>query len=279
VIRFAVLAVGERLELYQQAHGACLSVLGFYPTGCEVAIFTSHPGRFSWLGADPRVRVVPVAEDLLSDWQGPHRYLYRAKLCAARAAAALGPAHVVLLDADTLARRPRGRLGEDLAGGRCVMHTAEKPLDARPATRKAFSRWYGRAFDGFELQPSTLVLNSGLVGIPAEQGEVVEQALRLNDALLETGVDYFAVEQVAWSVVVGRRPPVSFAVDLIDHYWGNKRAYLALVNRLLSEALLSGWSPRQAADAFTRLQVDVPLRVRDRWWHPRLLRFLKIPAP
>ena len=134
--RFVILAAGDNPELYQQAHGACLSLLAHAPADSEIVVLTTRPDRFRWLAA--AIRIVEIEAAQLRAWRGPRDYFFRAKFEAIRRAAAMGPCHLVLLDADTLVTRPLERLIAVLGRGACIMHAAEKTLEARKATRRAF---------------------------------------------------------------------------------------------------------------------------------------------
>lgn len=273
--RFVLLAAGDSPDLYQQAHGACLSLLGYAPSDSEIVVFTTRPDRFRWLA--PMIRIEEIQPEQLRAWQGPRDYFYRAKFEAVRRAAALGPCHLVLLDADILVTRSLEPLIAALERGACVMHAAEKTLQGRKATRVALQKVFGRCFAETPIGAKTMVFNSGVVGIPASRRDLVERAMRCNDALLEAGVHYFAVEQVAWSAVLGASGKLELALPFVLHYWGNKRAFVKAINELLADALISGWTPGEAAAHLTRRPLDLPLRRRDRWWHPWVASLLKIP--
>ena len=273
--RFVLLAAGDNLEVYQQAHGACLSLLAHAPRDSEIVVFTTRPDRFHWLFA--KVRVEEILPGQLREWQGPRNYFYRAKFEVVRRAAALGPCHLVLLDADVLVTGSLEPLVAALERGACVMHAAEQALCARKKTREALQAVFGRCFAEVPIDATTMVFNSGVIGIPQSRRDLVERALRCNDALLEAGVRYFAVEQVAWSAVLGAAGKLELAVPFVVHYWGNKRAFLKAVNQLLADALVCGWSPGEAAAQLMRRPLCFPLRVKDRWWHPLVARLLKLP--
>ena len=273
--RFVLLAVGDDTRIYQQAHGACLSLLAHRPAGAfEIAVFTSRPAWFRWL--DGHVRVEEVTASRLADWKGAHRYLYRAKICALREAVRTGPANHVLLDSDVLVRRPLDDLLSALADGTFLVHRVEKALDARSGTRKALRPLFHVACEDLRILPSTVVLNTGVIGVPATRHDAVDKALRLNDFILDRGVRHFAVEQIAWSVVLGPERVVP-ASGYIDHYWGNKRAFLEVINDRLADAIMRRIDPDEAAREMARRPIDLPLRVWKRWWHEPLLKFLRIP--
>ena len=90
-------------------------------------------------------------------------------------------------------------------------------------------------------------------------------------------VHYFAAEQVAWSAVLGASGELELALPFVLQYWGNKRAFVKAIDELLADALISGWTPGEAAAHLTRRPLDLPLRRRDRWWHPWVASLLKIP--
>jgi hypothetical protein len=181
-----------------------------------------------------------------------------------------------MLDSDILVWRPLDDLLGALDGGAFLVHRAEKPLSARSATRKAFRPLYGESCEDLRIQPSTLVLNTGVVGVPASRLGTIDIALRLNDFILDRGVRHFAVEQIAWSVLLGSERIVA-AAGHIDHYWGNKRAYLKVIADRLADAIMRGIEPEEAARELARWPIDLPLRVWDRWWHEPLMRLLRIP--
>lgn len=273
--RFVLLAAGDDAALYQQAHGACLSLLAHAPVGAEIVVFTTRVDWFRWLAQAVRIERIQAEE--LARWKGPLGYFFRAKFEVLRRAASPGPCHLILVDADTLVTRPLRPLIAALERGACVMHAPEKTLGERKGTREALRQAFGLRFAETPISAATMVFNSGVVGIPAGRQDLVERALRCNDALLEAGVRYCAVEQVAWSAVLGTSAKLEFALPFIIHYWGNKRAFLGAVNRLLADALMAGWTPGEAAANLGQYPMDLPLRVKDRWWHRRVASLLRLP--
>jgi hypothetical protein len=271
-----LLAVGDNPELYQQAHGACLSLLAHAPSHSEIVVFTTRPDRFRWLAS--KIRIEEIQQEQLRAWRGPRDYFFRAKFEAVRRAASLGPCHLVLLDADILVTRSLEPLIAAFDCGACIMHAPEKTLQERKGTREALQLAFGRCFAETPIGARTMVFNSGVVGIPANRRDLLERALRCNDALLDAGLRYFAVEQVAWSAVLGASGKLEFASPFIVHYWGNKREFLKAVNQVLADALMSGWTPDEAGAHLTERPFDFPLRVKDRWWHRPLARLLRIPV-
>jgi hypothetical protein len=271
-----LLAVGDNPDLYQQAHGACLSLLAHAPYGSYIDVFTTRPDRFRWLAST--IRIEEIEPEQLRAWRGPRDDLFRAKFEVVLRAATFGPCHLVLLDADTLVIRSLAPLVAALDRGACIMHAAEKTLQERKGTRDALQPLFGRCFAETPICGNTMVFNSGVVGIPACRRDIVERALQCNDALLEAGTRYFAIEQVAWSAVLGASGRLELASPFIIHYWGNKRAFLKVVNQILADTLMSGWTPDEAAAYVKRIPFDIPLRVKDRWWHRPLAILLKIPA-
>ena len=119
--------------------------------------------------------------------------------------------------------------------------------------------------------------NSGVIGLTAADRPLLDAAIALYDEMGRRGFRHFAAEQLAESLVFSRSGRLRAAEPWFAHYWGNRAGYDAEIARRLSDAFLDGMSVKDAAAAYAREPIDLPVEVRAtrrqklrRWLGPRL---------
>jgi hypothetical protein len=172
--------------------------------------------------------------------------------------------HIVLLDADVLARGSLTPFVAELAEGRLFMHKREYEFGR---TRRAGNRrlWHsvrGRRFASWEVANTDAMWNSGVIGLGAADRELIDGALELYDAMGKAGLRHFATEQLVEGVVLGRTGRLRPADAWFVHYWGNRPAYDAEIARRLSDAFIEGLSVKDAAARYRERPIDLPVEVR-----------------
>ena len=90
---------------------------------------------------------------------------------------------------------------------------------------------------------------------------------------------YFAVDQLACSIVLGAYAPIEEAAPWFDHYWGNRPWFDRACEKFLSCALLEGLTPLAASDRLKRTPLVGPLDARASWWLRRLRRLISPAIP
>jgi hypothetical protein len=101
-----------------------------------------------------------------------------------------------------------------------------------------------------------------VIGVPAADRNLLDDAIDLYDRLGEEGLTHFATEQLVEGVIFGRTGRLEPAAEWFAHYWGNKPGYDAEIARRLADAFIEGMSVKEAAGIYRQKPIDLPLEVR-----------------
>ena len=276
-IRYVTLAYGPAEPVYRQASMLLLSLLAHAPAPRELVVVTERPDRFEWF--EGSVAIHTVTPEQIARWQAPGPFSMRAKLEVLRATAPRDDA-VVLLDADTIAVASLAPLAAELAGGALYMHKREFQLAAsrRRGNRALWRALRGRRFAGWQFEADDAMWNSGVLGVAAADRPLVDEALRVYDAMAQGGIRHFATEQLAVGLVFGRTGRLREAAPWFTHYWGNKQQFDAAIARRLAQARNAGEGPAVAAERLRCEPLHLPAEVRLRRLE-KLRRWLRPAAP
>jgi hypothetical protein len=276
--RFGVLAYGPRAHLHREAAVALLTLAAHAPPSRDLVLLTDRPAEYRWFGNSITIdRLTAVA---IREWQGRYDDPFRPSLEALRRLAADATADVVLVDADTMARRDLTPMAQRLADGAVFMHRREYRLAApprkgdRPLAREIVGHtWAGIAVDG-----TAAMWNAGVLASSRRHAGIFDRTLEVYDQI-KPSTRYFAVDQLACSIVFAAYAPIEPADPWFDHYWGNRPWFDRAIERFLSRALLGGLSPEAAADHLRTHPITGALDARVPWWRARLRRFISPTVP
>jgi len=259
------LAYGDAPGVYRQSLMLLLSLVAHAPEPYELLVATDRPEYYVWFGT--RVEILYVDGRMLDAWKGAEPFSMRQKLALLQAA---WPASggVVLLDADVVARRDLTSFVERLHAGDLFMHRREYVLSrsARPGNRQLWRQLRARERElcahGVALSADDAMWNSGVIGLPASRRPLVDDALRLYDALGASGLRHFATEQLVEALVFSRTRRLHAAESWFAHYWGNKPGYDREIAQRLADAFIEGLSVKEAAARYREQPIDLPVEVR-----------------
>jgi len=258
--RYATMAYGDDPGVFRQAVMLIVSLLAHAPEPREIVVATDKPERFVWFGT--RIEIEFLTVDRLAAWRRMPCVSLREKLELARV---LKPEDrpLVLLDADTLATGDLSPLVERLASGAVFMHTREYELRHRKrgGDQPLLRALRGASFAGWKMRDERM-WNSGVLAVGAGDSGLLDDALRLYDAMVEGGVRHFALEQFAAGVVLGRTGRLQPAQPWFVHYWGNKRGFDAELARRLADVFLRGDSVKEAVEDDRARPIDLPAEMR-----------------
>jgi len=269
--RYVTLSLGERHDLTARAHLALLAVMAHAPQPAEFCIVTDKPELYRWFG--DRLRLLVVDGPTLTAWKGRHDFFWRVELMTVVHAAAQGPAHVVYLDSDVLARKPLEPLVEGLAAGDVFMHLHEHDLASarRAGDRRLWRQIDGRDAAGVRFAAPCPMWNAGVIAVGAGNHAVLDRALAALDRLMDDGIRHNLVEQLAISAAFAASGRLRPADAWLDHFWSNKDGYGREIDRQLAEIHYRGMDVDTAVAYVRANPILRPLAVRKRWWN-RLFR-------
>ena len=268
MVRYVTLAYGDAAGVYRQSLMLLLSLVAHAPEPYELVVATDRPECYVWFGTRVEIEYLDFAR--LNAWRGARPFSMRQKLELARAAtptpesglSRIPPAATVLLDADVLALKPLGPFVDRLCAGELFMHKKEYVL---AESRRAGNRqlWDSlRRSSQFAFRADDAMWNSGVLGVPASDRTLLDQAIDLYDRLGNDGLRHFATEQLVEGVIFGRTGRLQAADQWFAHYWGNKPGYDAEIARRLADAFIEGLTVKEAAARFRENPIRLPVEVR-----------------
>ena len=276
--RLAVLAYGPGGRLHREAAVALLTLQAYAPPAGDIVLLTDQPAHYRWFGNSITIdRLTPA---IVREWRGPLDDQFRPSLEALRRLAADGAADVVLADSDTMVRRDLGPLADRLAAGAVFMHRREYALGAPPrkGDRALAREIVGRTWQGITPDATSAMWNAGVVASSRRHVGIFDRTLAVYDQIRPV-TRYFAVDQLACSIVLAAYAPIEEASPWFDHYWANRPWFNRLAERFLSRALLEGLTPAAAGDRLKRQPLAGPLDARAPWWLARLRRIISPAVP
>jgi hypothetical protein len=259
--RYVTLAYGDAPGVYRQSVMLLVSLVAHAPDPYELVVATDRPECYVWFGT--RVEIEYLDATRLAAWRGAEPFSMRQKL-ALLAAAWPDAGAAVLLDADVLAREPLGPFVRQIHDGALFMHKHEYDLGRtrRSGNRRLWAQLRGRAFGAWEFREDDGMWNSGVLAARADDRSLIDDALRLYDAMGSAGVRHFATEQLVEALVLGRTGRLRAADTWFTHYWGNRPGYDAEIARRLADAFLEGLSVKEAAARYRERPIDLPAEAR-----------------
>jgi hypothetical protein len=276
--RFGVLAYGPSARRQREAAIALLTLQAFVPASSEIVLLTDRPRQYKWFGNS--ITIEALSEATLRAWRGRFDDPFRPSLEALRLMAADRSADVVLADADTMARSDLGPMAERLKSGAVFMYRREYPLTAprRRGDRRLARDIAGRTWHGITVNGTSAMWNAGVVASSRRHEGVFDRTIAVYDEIRPI-TRYFAVDQLACSIVLPAYAPLEAAAPWFDHYWANRPWFNQAGARFLSRALLEGLTAREASDRLRDQPIVGALDGRAPWWLARLRRLIGPDVP
>jgi hypothetical protein len=261
VTRYVTLAYGSNPAVYRQSVMMLVSLVAFAPEPYELVVATDHPDRYVWFGT--RVEIQYLDPSLLRAWQGPEPFSMRQKLMLLQTAWPERGA-IVLVDADVVATTDLSAFVERLHAGAVFMHRREYTLSRarRPGHRRVWKTLRRTPLEGHTSTSADAMWNSGVVGLAAADRALLDEAIALYEELGRAGFRLFVTEQLAEGLVFARSGRLQAADPWFAHYWGNRPGYDAEIARRLADVFLDGQSVKDAAAAYARNGIGLPVEVR-----------------
>jgi hypothetical protein len=272
--RAGVLAYGSDARMHREATIALLTLKQYAPAAADVVVFTDTPSSYRWLGT--HVAVEPLSAATLREWRGVADDRFRPKIEALRQMHA-GGADALLLDTDTMVRRPLEPLVAHLAAGGFVLHEREYRISSPPrrGDRSLRTEVAGRSWAGVAADDETWMWNGGVIGTSGQHVDVMQRTLTAFDQMKQAS-RHFALEQLAYSIVFPAFGEVRAASEYVDHYWANRAWFDRRIDRFLSNALMEALTPEVAGTRLREQPIVGPLDGRLSSWQRRIRRVLRI---
>lgn len=237
---------GKNVAIHAQAAFSIYSFLVHKKIIDSINIITDAPHYYQHL--KEYVQVVPVTEDQLNEWKGPHQFFWRIKIKAIeKICNQYLNKPVVYLDTDTFLYEDANALTKDLLTT-AFMHEEENILSkGRSKTENKMWQQVGlKTFGGIKVKESASMWNAGVVAIPnTKNGEDVSTALAICDDMCAAGVTPRLIEQFALSIALEHYYILKPASPFIAHYWSNKSDWDKEINEFFAACYFQQLVPQQ----------------------------------
>ncbi|ALJ01203.1 hypothetical protein [Rufibacter tibetensis] len=241
------LTVGPNFKTYCQANFAILSFLPYLQELHTINVFTDHPQYYQHL--HEQVQVIPVTQEQLTEWKGPHNFFWRVKIKAIEHLVQLAPEQAVMyVDSDVfLFQNPKDWWAQ-VRNGAAFMHQIEGHLSALKSKteKKMWQQVQGMDFGDFQINQGHKMWNAGVVNIPAQHNAAaITLALQICDKMCAQQVTPRLIEQFALSVALQETYDLKEAKPWLAHYWGNKDEWNEHIGQFFLQSHLEGYTLNQ----------------------------------
>jgi len=265
------LTFGPQIEIHYQANFSILSFLKDSQQIDSITVMTDAPAFYRRLV--PHVRLIVLDDKVLTDWRGPHDFLWRIKLRAiGLLVEQLGEKPIVYLDSDTFLFGSAAEF-KDVLRTNALMHENEGTLPSlkTKTERRMWQQIQSKSFGGVTISSKHCMWNAGVVAIPGNRNaQTVALALTLCDAMCKEVVRRRLVEQLALSVALDEAYSLVAAQNWVAHYWGNKPEWNDVIARFCLGHFLKGSSFEQEIESIKSFDFHrIPLRKRRSRMHQR----------
>ncbi len=241
---------GKNIAIHSQAAFAIYSFLVYKHQITSINIITDAPQYYKYLKEE--VNIIPISEDELNLWKGPHNFFWRIKIKAIeKLCDQFKNQPIVYLDTDTFLYTNIKALKAALLNSVAFMHEEENRLSkGRSKTEKKM--WHqvaSKTFGGITVKESDSMWNAGVVAVPnSKNGEDITTALAICDEMCAAGVTPRLIEQFALSLALDQYYTLKPASPFIAHYWSNKAEWDKEITDFFSGCLFQQLTQQQILD-------------------------------
>ena len=236
--KIVYLALGE--SYVSQAIFSLLTLVDVYRgerPPAEVVVYTNASASFAGLRRFLNITAVELSDDELRRMKGDHQDILRAKIMAMRETMDVEPAKLLYIDTDTIFLRRIDSMFTEIGSGRLFLHKQEWPLrkgrKLHPELCPANLSFRLDSGTMVEVVESSIMWNSGVVGITSERKALVDDVLSLHHQFYAKHPTWH-VEQFCYSLILANAGNLRDCRRYIFHYWHTKRItsmYLGIVGK------------------------------------------------
>jgi lipopolysaccharide biosynthesis glycosyltransferase len=260
----AFLVFGKDILNFQQAIFSILTILPKMDKNERIVVITDVPEYFKMLG--DKITVLEVDEKIFENWKGEYNFFWRIKIMALQMIADKWKNdHVLYLDSDTFLFGNLEGIRLNLNSGINMMHTNEGKLSelASKTERTMWKQLKGRTYGNITIDNNTCMWNAGVVAIAGANRDKLDLALTICDEMCKENVTPRLIEQLALSLAMNEPMDLLAAENEIGHYWGNKKTWNKIINKLLLINLMRSLTLEHLIDEVKEIKFDkTPIRVK-----------------
>lgn len=252
---------GDNLSYHLEAYLSIRSFQKQLTANDRIFVLTTKPEYYR----HAHVEILPITEQQILDWQGPHHFFFRIKILAMDYLQKLYPReHLLYLDSDTFLYGSLEIIRKRLNEGKGLMHIHEgHPSKMSGGSLKMWNIVKGHTYGEITLSKKHDMWNAGVTAIPACKAEkTIAASLTICDGMLNDGANTFILEQYSSSVSLAENTILAEAADQIGHYWGNKAEWELLSKELLLLSYMKESSLEEEFEAISnKLLLSTPIYV------------------
>jgi hypothetical protein len=230
----AYLMFGSRSEYETELIFSALSALRWMAgtSGVTLCVVTDRPSSVSRLSVD----TLHVSSEEIARWTQNGTSIFRAKPCALLRVLAHYSAPCVLIDTDTYFTGNPVQLFERISSNDSLMHASDGYRIGDSQLWSPILPFIEELNSGeVPVSRSSEMLNSGAIGLHPQNAPLIEKAIVLMDRL-HAHTPIFNIEQFAIGAALQTKTKVHTCEDILDHYWGYRRAFIHLQIRRFLDA-------------------------------------------
>ena len=223
-----------------------------------IYVMTDAPQYYKRLASC--ITIIPLTQQQIDEWQGQHRFFWRAKIKAIEKVIMTGETQpVIYLDGDTYLHGNINNIRNILTEGHALMHVNEgHPSKMKTKTLRMWETIKGRVYHNVTIGMEHDMWNAGVVALPADkQKEAIQMALDVCDGMLDDNAEPIVVEQYSLSIALYETFGLKPAIDTIGHYWGNKPEWLNFISEYMQTSFVMDLTIEEEVE---RLRKEINLK-------------------
>lgn len=232
-----------QIEVCEQALFSVISLLSKSKSNSfsKVLIYTDHPAVFeNYFSESDKVKIINHSKEEFLKWRGEINFSLRVKLEILIDAFEKYSGSIVFVDADTHYLSDPAPLWSFIDENNSLMHLRENMLSEGkdPLTKKICKFAQKNKFEisgvMIPLSESTIMWNSGVIGVSASNKNLFLDALKLTDKMYKIYPKHI-MEQLALSILLTWKTKVHASDHVIYHYWNQKPEYQTAIQNFLNK--------------------------------------------
>lgn len=167
-----------------------------------------------------------ISPEEFSSWTSNGNYYHRAKPHAVLKALERHKCPILFADCDTIFLTNPEVLFSKITKHSSLMHACEGKIGSHRIYNHLLAKINKyKHHTPIEVTESSIMFNSGIIGIHHNNKSLVSESLNLIDSLYKIEA-VFSIEQLSISLALSKKTAISSCNELVTHYWGIDREFI-----------------------------------------------------